>query len=118
MVKDVKDTYCPHNASSQIRTPPDSLNSRANRLGIYTDRSGINGKMEAAVMWDQKILRAYMGKADLYKVCYSELYRILMATSSTNLIINIEIQCNITIAVIYTDDQVAIQKVQCGQWSA
>ena len=82
------------------------------RLRIYTDGSGINGKIGAAAVCDQKILRAYIGRADLYTVCYGELYGILMATSLTNLIINIEKQCNITTATIYTDNQAAIRKVQ------
>ena len=59
------------------------------RLGIYTDGSGINTKIGAAEVCGQKILRAYIGRADLYTVCYGELYGILMTTSLTNFIINI-----------------------------
>lgn len=81
------------------------------RLGIYTDGSGANGKIRAAVVCDQKILRAYIGRADLYTVCYGKLYGILI-NSLINLILNIEKHCNITTATIYTDNQAAIQKVQ------
>lgn len=60
------------------------------RLGIYTNGHGINGKIGTAVVCDQKILRAYIERANLYIVCYNKLYEIPMATSFTQLIINLE----------------------------
>ena len=95
-----------------MQTSSPSPTPEPHRLGIYTDGSGINGKIGAAAVCDQNILRAHIGRADLYTVCYGELYGILMATSLTNLIINIEKQYNITTATIYTDNQAAIRKVQ------
>lgn len=63
-------------------------------------------------MYNQKILRAYIGRVDLYTVCYGKLYRILIATFLINLIMNIEKQCNITTVTIYINNQAAIQKIQ------
>ena len=81
-------------------------------MGIYTDGSGINEKIGIATVCNQKILRAYIGRADLYIVCYCKLFRILIATFLTKLIMNIEKQCNITTATIYTNNQAAIRKIQ------
>lgn len=64
--------------------------SEPHRLRIQTDRSGINGKIGAIAVCDKKILKIYIRKADLYTLIYCELYGILIATSFTNLIINIE----------------------------
>lgn len=81
------------------------------RLKIYINRSRVNKKIEAVVMCNQKILKAYIRRTNLYKICYNKLYRILIAIFFTNLIINIEKQYNIIIAKIYINNQVVIQKV-------
>lgn len=57
-------------------------------------------------------MNAYIGKSENYTVCYAELYGILMATSLTHIIINVEKQPGITSAIIYTDNQAAIQKIK------
>lgn len=83
-----------HIAPTKLRAKSEHLQilqaPEPHRSRIYIDGSGVNGKIGAAAMCDQKILRAYIGRADLYKVCYGKLYGILMATSLTNLIINID----------------------------
>lgn len=81
-------------------------------LRIYTDGSGINGKIGASATCSQKTMSAYVGKSESYTVCYAELYGILMTTSLTHTIINIERQPGITSTIIYTDNQAAIQKVK------
>ena len=57
-------------------------------------------------------MNAYIGKSETYTVCYAELYGILMATSLTHTIINIERQPGITSTIIYTDNRAAIQQVK------
>lgn len=54
----------------------------------------------------------YVEKSESYIVCYAELYKIFIATLLTHTIINIERQSGITSAIIYTDNQAAIQKVK------
>lgn len=81
-------------------------------LRIYTDGSGINGKIGASATCSQKTMSAYVGKSESYTVCYAELYGILMTTSLTHTIINIERQPGITSTIIYTDNRAAIQKVK------
>ena len=81
-------------------------------LRIYIDGSGVNGKIEASATCNQRTISTYVKKLESYTVCYAELYGILMATSLTYTIINIERQPGIISAIIYTDNQAVIQKVK------
>lgn len=99
MMKAIKDIYCFYKTSNQILQT-----QKLYRLKIYTNKNEINGKIGVATIYNQKILRVYIGRADLYTICYSKLYRILMAISLINLFINIEKQYNIIIVKIYTNN--------------
>ena len=81
-------------------------------LRIYTDGNGINGKIRAFTTCNQMTMSAYVGKSESYTVCYAELYGIFTAMLLTHIIINIERQPGITLAIIYTDNQAVIQKVK------
>lgn len=91
----------------------ENLKTRAPQLlRIYTDESEINRKIEAFATYNQMTMGAYIGKSESYLVCYTELYGIFMAMLLTYIIINSERQSGITLAIIYTDNQAAIQKVK------
>lgn len=80
-------------------------------LPIYTDGSGINGKIGASAVTASISDQAYLGPDTQYTVFAGELYGILLALHIAYFIIQIEKRTNTKTPIIYTDNQAALKKM-------
>lgn len=83
------------------------FNSQSNeKWVIYTDGSGINGKVGAAVVGPGFTSNSFLGLADSFTVYSAELYGIYLATEKT-----LELSHSPKIIIIYVDNQSALHAV-------
>ena len=80
-------------------------------LPIYTDGSGINGKIGASAVTTSISDQAYLGPDTQYTVFASELYGIHLALHIAYFITQIEKKRNIQTPIIFTDNQAALRRI-------
>lgn len=78
---------------------------------IFTDGSGINGKIGASAVTASISDQAYLGPDTQYTVFAGELYGILLALHIAYFIIQIEKRTNTKTPIIYTDNQAALTRM-------
>ena len=81
-------------------------------LPIYTDGSGINGKIGASAVTSTISDQAYLGPDTQYTVFTGKLYVIFLALNIAFYVISIEQRTGIKMPIIYTDNQAALRRVK------